>query len=174
MKRRAFTLIEMVAVIAIGSTVMGVGVVMLIAMSKSEGSSRRHLELCNNLSRLDGQFRADAHAAATAHASAEGDALELALPEPKKTLVRYRCQPTEISREEIEGDKTLRRESYPLPDEVTASLERKAEGSITSLVLRVEPKPLAGGSKIRYPTTRIEAVLAKDLRFAQETKPKEH
>jgi type II secretory pathway pseudopilin PulG len=171
MKRRAFTLIEMTAVIAVSSALMGVGVVMLIALMKSEGSSRRHLELGKILSRLDDQFRADAHAAASADVEAAGDAVEFALPAPSKTLIRYRCRPKEIAREEIEGGKTLRRESYPLPEEVKSSLEQKSEGAIATLILRVEPKTTAG-SKIRFPATRIEAVLAKDLRFAQPEKEK--
>jgi prepilin-type N-terminal cleavage/methylation domain-containing protein len=166
MKRRAFTLIEMVAVIAISSAMMGGGVVMLVALLKNEGSSRKHLELCKTLTRLDEQFRIDAHAANSASVNEKGDALELTLPEPSKTLIRYLRGPAEISREEIEGEKTLRRESYPLPQEVKTSLEKKTEGAITTLVLHVEPKQVAE-SKIRYPTTRIEAVLAKDLRFEQ-------
>ncbi len=166
MKRRAFTLIEMVAVIAVSSAVMGVGVVMLIALLKSEGSSRRHLDYCKSLNRLDEQFRADVHAAAAARLDASGDDLELAPPAPSKTLIRYRCQPKEITREEIEGGKTLRRETYALPEEVKSSLEEQTEGSVTTVIMRVEPKPVEG-SKIRYPATRIEAVLAKDLRFEQ-------
>ena len=171
MKRRAFTLIEMVAVITVGSAIMGVGVVMLVALLKNEGSSRRHLELCKTLNRLDEQFRADAHAAASAGLGASGDDLELVLPAPSKTLIRYRCQPKEIAREEVEGDKTIRRESYPLPEEVKPSLEQKADGSIATLIVQVEPKPVMG-SKIRYPSTRIEAVLAKDLRYEQIEKQK--
>lgn len=169
MKRRAFTLIEMVAVIAISSAMLGGGVVMLIALLKNEGSSRKHLELCKTLTRLDDQFRIDAHAGNSASVDEKGDTLELTLPAPSKTLIRYHREPAEISREEIEGDKTLRRESYPLPEEVKTSLGKKTEGSITTLVLQVEPK-LDTESKIRYPSTRIEAVLAKDLRFEQETK----
>ena len=102
---------------------------MLVALLKSEGSSRRHLEYCNILNRLDEQFRADVHAAASAEVSEAGDAVELTLPAPGKTLIRYRCQPKEITREEIEGEKTLRRESYALPEEVKSSLEQKSEGA---------------------------------------------
>ncbi|MCC6125245.1 MAG: type II secretion system protein [Pirellulales bacterium] len=171
MKRRAFTLIEMTAVIAVSSALLGVGVVMLIALVKSEGSSRRHLELSKNLSRLDDQFRADAHAAASADVNAAGDAVEFALPAPRKTLIRYRCLPREIAREEVEGEKTLRRESYSLPEEVKSTLEKHSEGAITLVIVRVEPKSTVG-SKIRYPATRIEAVLAKDLRFGQLEKEK--
>jgi hypothetical protein len=80
-------------------------------------------------------------------------------------------RPMEIGREELENGKTLRRESYPLPDEVKAGLAIKKEPYGDVLILRVEPKP-AAGSKIRYPTTRIEAVLAKDLRFGQGAKEK--
>jgi prepilin-type N-terminal cleavage/methylation domain-containing protein len=166
MKRRAFTLIEMVAVIAVSSAIAGVGVVMLVALLKSEGSSRRHYELCKNLGRLDEQFRDDVHAAAAARLDASGCDLELALPAPSKTLIRYQCQPREITREEIEGEKTLRRESYPLPEEVKTSLERQTEGAVTTVILQIEPKEVVG-SKIRYPSTRIEAVLAKDRRFEQ-------
>ena len=60
----------MVAVIAVSSAITGVGVVMLVALLKNEGSSRRHYEFCKNINRLDEQFRADAHAAASANLSA--------------------------------------------------------------------------------------------------------
>ena len=72
MKRRAFTLIEMVVVITVSSALMGVAIVMLVALLKSEGSSRRHLEFCNILNRLDEQFRADVHAAAPGDAGRAG------------------------------------------------------------------------------------------------------
>ena len=171
MKRRAFTLVEMVTVVTIGSALMGVAVVMLTALLKNEGSSRRHLEYCNILNRLDGQFRADAHAAVRVAARQEGGAWELTLPEPAKTLI-YRCQPREITREERDGEKILRRESYALPEEVKSSIERKSEGALSTLILRVEPKP-AIDVKIRYLAANIEAVLARDHRFEKTEKPKE-
>jgi type II secretory pathway component PulJ len=170
MKRKAFTLVEMVAVIAVSSAIMGVGIVMLAALLKNESSSRKHLEFCKNMNRLDEQFRADVHAAASASRT-EGGALQLQLPAPNKTLIRYSCESQEITREEIEleDNKTLRRESYALPEEVTSSMEQKSEGTKTSLILRVEPKPTPG-TKIRYPTASIEATLAKDLRFQKANK----
>jgi type II secretory pathway component PulJ len=171
MKRRAFTLVEMVAVIAVSSAITGVGIVMLVALLKSEGSSRRHLEMSKSLTRLEEQFRADAHAAASAKLGEQGDSLELTLPAPSDVVIRYRCQPNEIAREEIAADKTVRRESYALPDQVNSSLDQTVEGPITTLIVQVEPKPVEG-SKIRYPSARIEAVLAKDHRFQQPENPK--
>jgi prepilin-type N-terminal cleavage/methylation domain-containing protein len=164
MKRRAFTLIEMLVVITVSSALMGVAIVMLVALLKSEGSSRHHLEFCNILNRLDDRFRDDVHAAAQAALGEKGDALELTMPEPGKTLVRYRLLPGEISREEVEGGKTLRQESYSLPEEVKASFEQKQDGTQSILILHVEPKPVID-SKIHYPTMSIEAVLSKDRRI---------
>jgi hypothetical protein len=137
---------------------------MLVALLKSEGSSRRHFEMSKSVTRLEDQFRADAHAAASAKLGEQGDALELTLPAPSNVVIRYRCQPSEIAREEVAAEKTVRRESYALPEQVKSSLETKVEGSVTTLIVQIEPKPVEG-SKIRYPSARIEAVVAKDLRF---------
>jgi type II secretory pathway component PulJ len=167
MKRRAYTLIEMIAVVTVGSALMGVSIVMLVALLKSEGSSRRHLEYCTILNRMDEQFRADVHAAATAKVSELGDEMELALPPPGKTLIRYRCQPNEITREELDEEKTLRRESYVLPEGVVYSLGQTSEGPLTMVMLHVDGKPVPG-SKIHYPSTTMEAVLGKDRRFENE------
>jgi prepilin-type N-terminal cleavage/methylation domain-containing protein len=170
MNRRGFTLVEMVVAIAVSSVLMGAATVMLVAMLKNEGSSRRHLEFCTILNRLDEQFRADVHAAVSSNPDKSGEVLELVSPGSGNTLVRYRCQPKEITREEIEGEKILRRESYVLPEEVKTSFDQKSEGTISTLTLLVELKPLPG-TKIRYPVSNIEALLAKDHRFEQaETK----
>ena len=169
MKHRAFTLIEMVAVITVGSAITGVGVVMLIAMLKSEGSSRRHLELCKNMVRLDEQFRADVHAAVSTSMSEDASSMELTLPGDANRRVSYIVRPKEIAREEVENGKMLRQESYGLPDEVGARLQMKSAGASEFETLSIEPKEVAG-SKIRYPSTRIEAVLAKDLRFEKGEK----
>ena len=134
--RRAFTLIEMVAVITVGSAITGVGVVMLVAMLKSEGSSRRHLELCKTLTRLDEQFRARRSCGGCRQAGRGGELPGTRGPRASQTLIRYHCQLKEITREESEGDKTLRRESYPLPEDVTAALGQQGDGPITTLILR--------------------------------------
>ena len=78
----------------------------------------------------------------------------LTMPEPGKTLIRYRFQPKEITREEIEGEKTLRRESYALPEEVKASFEQKQEGTRSILILHVEPKPV---DRLENPLSRHRA-----------------
>jgi prepilin-type N-terminal cleavage/methylation domain-containing protein len=171
MNRRAFTLIEILVVITVGSVLMGVAVVMLAALLKSEGSSRRHLEYCTILNRLDDQFRDDVHAAAKATPGERGEALELVMPEPGAKLVRYRFEPGEIVREESEGEKILGRESFTLPEEVSAKFEQKQEGESSMLILRVEPKAIDGG-KIHYPASSIEAVLSRDRRIERIEKPK--
>jgi hypothetical protein len=171
MKRRAYTLIEMLAVIAVTSAMMGVGVVMLIALLKSDGSSRRHLEFCKNLNRLDEQFRADVHAAASFSMNEEGTSMELSMSDKSLSYICYVLRPMEISREELENGKTLRRESYSLPDEVKAGLAIKKEKYGDVLILCIEPKPTPG-TKIHFPTASIETIVAKDLRFGQVEKQK--
>jgi type II secretory pathway component PulJ len=171
MKRRAFTLIEMVAVIAVSSAVMGVGVVMLAALLKSEGSSRRHLEYSKNINRLDEQFRADVHAAASFSMNEEGTSMELTMSEDSLSYICYALRLMEISREELKNGKMLRRESYPLPEEMQAGLGIKKEKYGDVLILHIEPKPTPG-TKIHYPTTSVEAVVAKDRRFGQVEKQK--
>jgi prepilin-type N-terminal cleavage/methylation domain-containing protein len=170
MKRKAFTLVEMVVVMSIGTVLLTVSMVMLFALLKSEGSSRRHLEYCTVLNKLEEQFRCDVNQAVSTKVIPSDDvgmALELSLPEPEITLVIYRCEPKEISREEKEGDKVLRRESYNLPDDMIASIEQTPLGVGSVVKISIEEKPLLD-RKIHYPTARIEAVLGKDHRFERK------
>jgi hypothetical protein len=115
------------------------------------------------LSRLDDQFRADVRRAASADLNDAGDRLELAPPKQKK-IIRYRVLPAEIVREELDGEKTVAAESYAISDETAARFEKKTDAGTITVFLRVEPKP-GIVTKLHYPSTRIETVLAQDLRF---------
>jgi hypothetical protein len=168
MKRTAYTIVEMLAVITITAAVMGMAIIMLAALLKNESGSRKHLELSKNLSRLDDQFRADAHAAAEADLNNLGDRLELT-PAKQKKIVRYRVAPEAIVRDELDGEKIVAAETYAISDETIAAFEKKTDAGATTLVLRVEPKR-GVGTKLHYPSTRIETMLGYDLRFQKANK----
>ena len=61
--RRAFTLVEMLTVISIGSVLMGIAISLLIVLLGAEQSGRTHAERSESLQRLADQFRRDVHAA---------------------------------------------------------------------------------------------------------------
>jgi hypothetical protein len=164
MKRGAKTLLETIAAIIVITMMFAACAAMLIALLKCEGRSRRHLEFVTILNRLDDQFRIDVHTAASAKLNETSDVLDFPQPKPSKAIVRYRCRLGEVFREEIDGENALRRESFPLPEGIKCFFEEKAEGMATMLILHTETKPQPG-TKIHYPVSDVEAVLARDLRF---------
>jgi hypothetical protein len=84
-------------------------------------------------------------------------------------LLRRNAASLGVAGAEIENGKTLRRESYVLPEEVKAVLEIKKENNMDYLIFHIDPKENVV-SKIRYPAVRIEAIVGKDRRFEREAK----
>jgi prepilin-type N-terminal cleavage/methylation domain-containing protein len=166
--RRAFTLIEMIVAISVAATLTGIAMCLLLVMYRAERSGRTHLAETESLERLADQFRQDVHAAV-------GDVLldakmqpqQWRLELPGKIDVQYDVAVNAVSREERSGSKTVRRESYILPNDSTVSVavDRKANPPIVCLKIEPSDPSLRPGNPFR-----VEAVLGRDLRFAQPRK----
>jgi prepilin-type N-terminal cleavage/methylation domain-containing protein len=171
MKRRAgFTLVETLAAITVGSVMLAVAVGLLHSLFRLDRAARDGFQTSSTLTRLGEQFRADVHAATkieTRSPANPGRLCELALPEGVSVVYRTDSDGEELIRVERRGGKDVAIESFALPPESAASVER----------FTAEQTPLAGlriGRRSAAPATepdsrfRIEAAIGLDHRHEKQ------
>jgi len=187
-RRRGISLIEMIAVMGVGAVMLGVAVTLLYGLLRAEGSGREHVRQSSVLGRLADQFRRDVHAANTVGGVSDGAntvggvsdgddkvrgvsddqrwQFELA---PGRTVI-YRFQPGTLTRTEQVDAAPERRESYALPPGTTATIQIPVNTQPVIVSLRITPAAEASGQPAGR-TIRIDAVLARDHRFAKPKEP---
>ncbi len=162
-RRRGFTLIEMVAVITILGTLLGLCAGTIHLLMRLDRSGRAASEEAADLARLARDFLGDAHAAPpTDPAGRSPDRMTLDLGDGR--TVEYQVRPGDLLRTAREGDKVRRREVYRRPSRTSARLDVTPDGprSIAALIL---DRPADGPDGSLYRDYRIEAELGKDRRF---------
>ena len=162
MSRRAFTLMEMLVVLTVGSVMLGISVGMLHLLLRSERTGRDRVHRAAVSARLAEQFRADA-AAAARHVPIEAPSPTLCqFVLPGDRTVTYWELPEEVRREERIADKPVRQESYTLPDGCSVAVTVNGDPTLVSLVVTHKNTPPAAGRAMR-----VMALLGKDHRFVQ-------
>jgi prepilin-type N-terminal cleavage/methylation domain-containing protein len=145
MSRRGYALVELLAVIAVGSVLLGIACGLLALLMGIEQSSQESLRRQVTLANLARQFRSDA-GGCTRVAEGEssifvgrklglsptpGNAKRKASPgwrfeAPEGAVVQYRVQGTSLVRVLIVGGLAREREAYQLPEDAQVSLELSA------------------------------------------------
>ena len=165
--RRGYSLIEMIVVMTVGATMLGIAVTLLGALMQAERAGRAHIGQNGIFNRLADQFRRDVHAADGLVVVVENDAGESAwrLNLGDGRSVWYVAGRDEIVREERKGRTVLRQESYRLPDDcgVTIAADASASPRIVRLTIAPTEASLRPGHEVR-----IEAVPGRDGRFARQ------
>jgi prepilin-type N-terminal cleavage/methylation domain-containing protein len=163
MRRRGYTLVEMVAVLTVGSVILGIGVGMLHLLLRTERTGRQRVPQSRVVARLAQQFRSDVNAAERQMSSSKPAEWQFALSDHR--LVVYRMVPGGVEWSERQDGKLLRQESYLLPRGWSAAITGpgRATPALLSLVITDKADPYAPGRELL-----VTAVLGKDQRF---TKP---
>lgn len=142
MKRRraGFTLVELLAVIAVFSVAMGLLVLSIVSLQKAANRVQSGITANAEWDRFVQQFRTDAHSA-RAYALSQSipevehpDTLTLTLADA--TTIEYRLTPDLIQRRVRAGEVVQHRESYGIAPVTNPGWQ----------VSRSEPKPLVGVS----------------------------
>lgn len=168
--RRGYTLIEMVAVLSVGTVVMGVAVGLMLMLLRVERDSRMEVAERAAVNRLADQFRRDVRAADGLTPEGEDASLAWQLSLEAGRVVEYRSEPGALLRAERADEKVLGRESYRLPALATVSINLVGEEAPGIVRLRITP----GGD--RPPSSigqglAIDAALARDRRFVEQNQP---
>jgi prepilin-type N-terminal cleavage/methylation domain-containing protein len=164
MRRRGYTLIEMLVVITVSTVMMGIAVQVLYLLARLEYGGREHVSRATIVARLADQFRSDVHAALRPipTEAAEKNQWQFALAGDR--AVTYRALPGEVERREQVAGKPVRQESYALPADSAADIVIHTDPApaMASLVITLPGTASAAGQDIR-----IDAVLSRDHRFAK-------
>ena len=165
--RKAISLVELLAVMAVGSAVVGVTVAMLHTVLRAEAVARQRLQTRATVSLLAGQFRSDAHAAVSLVAIGEDGSADK--PQWRFVLgpdhdIRYTLQTGELLREESIDGAVRQREVFVLPEETGLAIEPPSQLDEMATV-RVFALPEASEGAV---SVRIEAWLGMDHRFADK------
>jgi type II secretory pathway pseudopilin PulG len=154
--RRGISLVEMLAVITIGTLLTAITVGLLHTLLQTGHAARDQLHQRATLRRLADTFRRDVHAAVAFHpvernAEPHRPAWQLTLRGDDR--VEYRLEQGELVRNARTGDTVRTRESFMLPPETTVSMRLQPGGRSDIVVL------------LMVPGARIEAALGTDHRF---------
>jgi prepilin-type N-terminal cleavage/methylation domain-containing protein len=165
-RRRGISLIEMLVVISIGATLAGIAVFMLHALMKSHYNGRDHMQYSRTMNRLAEQFRADAHAMQKTSSENTDTTFTLLPGTTDGVKIRYQCLQGRIDREEVQGDKIVRQESFILPPDVEASIKITPQQDTTIAQVLISPKQQT--QKLYYTAPAIiEAVLGRDIHLSK-------
>jgi len=185
-RRRAFSLIKLLAIGSIGTVLAGIAAMMLAGLLRAESASRRSLQHESAAHRLGEQFRRDVRAAEAVEDAGRGRWLLRLSP---RESVAYESLPGQIRRTHRKGDAATARESFNLWPLSTASLKIEEAGAGPERERAdtdrgpneppAEPAPFSGeGSLViltisaeRERELAFEAILGADNRFVEPNKP---
>ena len=132
MRRRGYTLFELVVTMGVTATLSTIAVATLVGLYRVQESVHQQIDCRWSLSRLDSQFRtdlADSHQVKLDGSNTDTGVRTLTLQTQSTGVVQYEFHDRQIIRQVNVEDETTRRDAYRLPSSVTTSVEvvRKAE-----------------------------------------------
>ena len=177
-KRRAISLIELLAVLSGCSVVLGLTASLLHQTMRAQSHTRDFFDVERNAQRLARQFRSDVHAAAAdsiddvdAEGVSDGEMLRLQLPDG--LTITYQRAAEKIIRIASQTDAPTAREEYALSESMEIDV-RELDGplryalSISSAPPQPSKEAPPSPASIRATPVNleVEAAPARDLRYA--------
>ena len=160
-RHRGIALIEILIVIMVSATLMGVGIGLMTLMLRLDQAARDQARWTSTLGRLADQFRQDVHAArAVREDHGRREAVELTLPGGR--TVAYRGGPEKVVRRETSPPAAVREEPFAIPKGSTATFDVSRTSGQVVASLELE------SSVMKLAKLQIDAVVARDQRFVKE------
>ena len=165
--RRGYVIVELMLVMSSLLIIFGVCVVLMHGLLKLDRVGRAHLAEASGRDRLARQFRLDVRSASHSKPgrgeAAPSDHLELGRPDGR--VIDYRVLKGRIVRDEHDkGGLILSHETYRLPSRALPWFQVRQEEKALFLLLQWNPETVSEG--MRSPDPGCEALLSRDLRFA--------
>ncbi len=177
-RRLGVTLTQMLVVIAITSVITSAAISIIITMLRLEGRTMQVWMTQQSLLQLREDFRADAHAAQSAEITTQNAAPTLIFRSGSLSKsVTYVATESQVTRHERDGDKTLRTETYRLPESQVRFRGIGSEDESSRLNLGQDVQLIcrrANAEAINYHTPapthdeHVVAVLGRDQRFEKQ------
>lgn len=138
-RRLGFTLLEMVAAIAIGAMVLAIITIVVARMMRMEQKTRSQVMQLDSVSRLANQFRDDVHAADDVMIADKNPALTLTIDEPEKAKIEYKVDGRILNRLEERAGQVVGREGFRLPVEAKVAWTTEEVGDARFVRMRLLP-----------------------------------
>jgi type II secretory pathway pseudopilin PulG len=173
--RRATTLIEMIAVIALSSIIMGIIGIILNGAWRVENAMENQRVVMESIARFAAQFRDDVHRARSAEVSRGSSASTLTLTLPDERKIEYSIGAEAIERSVRQGDQIVQRESYTLQDgssvdwRITTVRDRQQATAIIAYPVDAQSAELTERRELHIDT--IVGLLPAEI-WLQKEKPK--
>ncbi len=163
--RRAFTLIEMLVSISVGSVLMGLALGMVHRTMRAESTARTNAQVERTAARLSRQFRHDIHQAQSISLDGQQtDTPSLRLMLSDQRPVTYQIERGRVLREQQQGDEQTHREVFSFPDDHSLLFAELAEPSRAVLTVEHDTKLVGISPQVRL---HVEAVVGQFLRLSQ-------
>ena len=168
--RRAFTLVELLAAITVGSVIMGLALMLLQLVLRTDRGSRRQLVETRATAELADVFRRDVRAARSADVTGvnQSPASRLVLQSGEGQTVEYIAGVGEIARTRKSDEKVVARESFRFSSLAGARFDIAMHASRPLATLEMTRTKTGGppAARVNHPPFRIEAAVAADHRYA--------
>lgn len=162
---RAFTLVEMLVSISVGSVLMALALGMVHRTMRAESAARSHAQIERAAARLSRQFRHDIHQAKSTSIAAQQKGLpRLRLTLSAQPAITYQITKEGLLREQQQGHDQTYREIFAFPDGHILRFAELAKPHRAVLTLEYDTKLVGVPPQVKL---HVEAVIGQFLRLSQ-------
>ena len=166
--RRAFTLVEMVTSISVGSVLLVLAMGTVHRTMRIESTLRENALTERTAARLSRQFRHDMHLAESVSLDRQqADEPVLQIELPGQSPVSYRVEHTSVHREQAHSDTQVHREHFSFPENFVVNFRELTAPQRVVLTVQRETGLIDVPPRLEM---HVEAVIGRFLRLRQ---PKE-
>jgi prepilin-type N-terminal cleavage/methylation domain-containing protein len=160
-KPQAFTLVEMLVCISMGSVLMGIALNMVHRTMRIETAARSNSQLERSANRLSRQFRHDVHRAQVVSLETlEAGAVAVRLVLPGEAPIVYRLEQHIALRQQEQAAGRTHRESFEFPEDYRFRVEELVHPARAALSLQRDPDLIGVGPQR---SLHVEAVVGQFL-----------
>ena len=164
--QRGYSLVEMLAVMATMTLVLGLCVALLEMILKLHSSGMQHIENEAAIARMARVFRNDVRSATEVTRCAIGkNSTTLGLSIGGESVIEYQVIKDSLLRSEWREDELVGQEQFRLPKTSSARFEHRESGGLDRVALVLERRGKTGQGEARSRPFQVEATRGANFRF---------